>query len=77
MPLPEHRKVFSMHHQHCFMSVWGCSAEISNTLLSRSCQQAERVPFNSLPPALSRKALSSIPSWLTLSILRTQATRVE
>lgn len=63
-------KVFSMHHQQCSVSVWGCSTEIPNTLLSGSCQQAELLPFNSLPPALCRKALSSIPSWLILNIQR-------
>lgn len=49
---PSTGKVFSMHHQQCSVSVWGCSTEIPNTLLSRSCQQAELLPFNSLPPAL-------------------------
>lgn len=38
-PSPNTGKVFSMHHQHCSVSVWGCSTEIPNTLLSRSCQQ--------------------------------------
>lgn len=70
-------KAFSMHHQHCSASVWGCSTEIPHTLLSGSCQRAELVPFNSLPPALSRKALSSIPSWLILNVQGTQAARDE
>lgn len=38
-PSPNTGKVFSMHHQHCSVPVWGCSTEIPNTLLSRSCQQ--------------------------------------
>lgn len=74
---PSTGKAFSMHHQHCSVSVWGCSTEIPHTLLSGSCQRAELVPFNSLQPALSTKALSIIPSWLMLCVQSTQAARDE